>query len=185
MAEQGMTRANPLHGLALPVRIGLVAVEDAGRATRLVYRGAPEHLGDAFGVPLPTAPCRAHHDAGRAALWLGPDEWLLLAEADQPAMLRATLETRLAGKPASLVDVGHRNVGLIVTGPKAELLLSSGCPLDLDLAAFPVGMCTRTLLAKAEIVLWRTAPDTFRLEIWRSFAPYVAGLLGEAAREIA
>ena len=50
-------------------------------------------------------------------------------------------------------------------------------------AAFPVGMCTRTLFGKAEIVLWRTAPRPFRIEVWRSFAPYVLGCLDEACRE--
>ena len=62
-------------------------------------------------------------------------------------------------------------------------MLSGACPLDLDLRAFPVGMCTRTVLAKADIVLWRTGQDTFHLEVWRSFAAYVSGLLGEIARE--
>jgi len=38
-------------------------------------------------------------------------------------------------------------------------------------------MCTRTVLAKADIVLWRTGQTTFHLEAWRSFAAYVSGLL--------
>jgi glucoamylase len=37
--------------------------------------------------------------------------------------------------------------------------------LDLDIEAFPVDMCTRTVFAKADIVLWRTAPDTFHRRI--------------------
>jgi sarcosine oxidase subunit gamma len=44
-------------------------------------------------------------------------------------------------------------------------------------------MCTRTVFGKAEIVLWRTAAETFRIEVWRSFAPYVLGCLEEAGRE--
>jgi len=44
-------------------------------------------------------------------------------------------------------------------------------------------MCTRTVLAKADIVLWRTRDDAFHLEVWRSFSGYVTGLLGEIARE--
>jgi sarcosine oxidase subunit gamma len=63
-------------------------------------------------------------------------------------------------------------------------LLNAGCPLDLDLAAFPVGMCTRTVLAKAEIVLWRTSAEVFHVEVWRSFASYVTEYLAEAAREL-
>jgi sarcosine oxidase subunit gamma len=45
-------------------------------------------------------------------------------------------------------------------------------------------MCTRTMLAKSEVVLWRTAADAFRLEVWRSFAAYVAQFLAEAGRGI-
>jgi sarcosine oxidase subunit gamma len=33
------------------------------------------------------------------------------------------------------------------------------------------------------VVLWRTASDVFHIEVWRSFADYVAGLLNEAAQE--
>jgi len=38
------------------------------------------------------------------------------------------------------------------------------------------------MLAKAEVVLWRTALQEFRLEVWRSFAPYVTQYLDEASR---
>ena len=44
-------------------------------------------------------------------------------------------------------------------------------------------MCTRTVFAKAPIVLWRTDEDTFHLEVWRSFARYVMQLLAEVSRE--
>ena len=44
-------------------------------------------------------------------------------------------------------------------------------------------MATRTLFVKAEIGLWRRADTAFRLEVGRSFAPYVAHMLNEAARD--
>ena len=34
---------------------------------------------DAFSLQLPLKACRAAEGDARAALWLGPDEWLLLA----------------------------------------------------------------------------------------------------------
>ena len=46
-------------------------------------RPAREAAGEAFGLALPEDACRAHADAERAALWLGPDEQLLLAPAGQ------------------------------------------------------------------------------------------------------
>ena len=61
--------------------------------------------------------------------------------------------------------------------------MNGACPLDLDLREFPIGMCTRTVFAKADIVLWRTRAEAFHVEVWRSFAGYVTGLLGEIARE--
>ncbi len=136
---------------------------------------------EALGFAVPAQACRAGASGDRAALWQGPDEWLLLA-APQQAGLAARLTRALADLPHSLVDVSHRQVGLVLHGAQAADLLASGCPLDLDPAAFPVGMCTRTVLGKAEVVLWRTEAQAFHLEVWRSFAPYVTSYLGEAAR---
>jgi sarcosine oxidase, subunit gamma len=155
-------------------------------ACRWVLRGSEEVRAlseTALGVTVPAQACRAGVNGERAALWLGPDEWLLIAPASQSG-LATRLERALAQRPYSLVEVSHRQVALLVHGPQAATLLASGCPLDLDPAAFPVGMCTRTMLAKAEVVLWRTEATAFRVEVWRSFAPYVTQLLAEASRGI-
>ena len=80
----------------------------------------------------------------------------------------------------AVVDVGDRAIGLIISGPRVEAILATGCPLPLTEAAFPIGRATRSLYAKAEIVLWRRGPTTFHLEIGRSFTPYVAALLAKA-----
>jgi sarcosine oxidase subunit gamma len=152
--------------------------------TRLAARGGPEaaaRLGRAFGAALSSEPLRANLSGERAALWLGPDEWLLLAPSD--ATLARALEAGLDGEPGAIVDVSHRQLGLEVAGAGAAAVLNAGCPLDLDEQAFPVGMCTRTVLAKADIVLWRRAPDRFHLECWRSFAPYCFDFLRQAAAD--
>jgi sarcosine oxidase subunit gamma len=127
--------------------------------------------------------CRASGDGDRASLWLGPDEYLLLAPDAEGAALHASLATALAGSPHALVDVSHRQTAFEIIGPHAPDILNGGCPLDLDLAEFPVGMCTRTVFAKAEITLWRTASQTFHVEVWRSFTDYLTQLLAEVARD--
>ena len=148
------------------------------RAAR-TRRGRGRSLRRRFGVSPPertsTAP-RAR--ASRAALRLGPDEWLLIGpDGDGHPGARA-------GR-CSLVDVGHRNVGLTVSGTLAAEVLSSGVMLDLDVAAFPVGMATRTLFTKAEIVLWRRAPTTSMSRSGAPSQPYLRAVLAEAAREYA
>ena len=117
----------------------------------------------------------------RSALWLGPDEWLILAAPSDP--VAAALTQRLQPHPHSLVDISHRHTAIELTGPAAADVLNAGCPLDLDTTAFPSGMCTRTVLAKSEMILWRLAGENFRLEVTRSFAPYVRRFLLEAARD--
>jgi sarcosine oxidase, subunit gamma len=153
-------------------------------ATRYILRGGPEVRAaaeGAFGVDIPARVCRASVKDDRAALWLGPDEWLLIA-SQAGSSPGAALSAALAGRPHSLVDVSHRQTAFTVSGPHAALLLAAGCTLDLDEGAFAVDMCTRTMLAKAEVVLWRTAPQAFRVEVFRSFAAYVSRYLAEAAR---
>lgn len=181
MADLAASRALPW--IAVPA----AGVEPLPPATRFVLRGdaAVCHaVAAVLAVEVPQEACRAATSGERSCLWLGPDEWLLLAPAAQGAALGAALAAALSERPHSLVDVSHRQVALALTGPQAPLLLAAGCPLDLDARAFPVGMCTRTVLAKAEIVLWREAPQRFRLEVWRSFAPYLTQYLAEAARGI-
>ncbi len=174
----------PLDSFAMPGSAALTALPPVARFVLRGRPGAVEAAASAFGAPLPQLACRAVTvGEGRAALWLGPDEWLLLASPTDGPALAAALERALDGHPHSLVDVSHRQVGIEISGPDATAALNAGCPLDLDVPAFPPGMCTRTVLAKSEIVLWRTAAETFRVEVWRSFAAYVWSFLAEASRE--
>lgn len=155
-------------------------------ASRFVLRGGPQvwvAAVDALGLPRSDSTCRAVRNDGRAALWLGPDERLLLGPADAARDMEGLLQRAMAGMPHSLVEVSHAQTAVELTGARAAAALNIGCPLDLDPASFPVDMCTRTVFAKAQIVLWRTGPETFRVETARSFAPYVTKVLASAARE--
>jgi sarcosine oxidase, subunit gamma len=158
-----------------------------GPRERLIFRAHEEAAirlaGEAFGVPLPREACRFNANGSRSARWLGPDEWMLVVEDGAPEADIAAIESAIGTLAHSLVDVSHRSVTLALSGPHAEDILASGCPLDLALASFLVGMCTRTILGKAEIVLARTGPATFEIDVWRSFASYVRLLLEEARRE--
>ena len=170
---------------SLPLVHASTAVHVLPPARRYVLRGGVDVRSAAeraLGFSVPAAPCRATLDGEQAALWLGPDEWLLIGPEAPAAGPESALRAALAPLAHSLVDVSHRQCALSVAGPQAATLLAAGCPLDLDASAFPVGMCTRTMLAKAEIVLWRTGAQLFRLEVWRSFVAYVSLFLGEAAR---
>lgn len=163
----------------------LLSIAVAPPTTRLSVRGGAEaarRIGRAFGVDLPAVMLRAVEADRRAVLRLGPDEWMLLAPEVDPALAGA-LEAALAGEPGCVVDVSHREVGLDVSGAGVADVLNAGCPLDLGSEACPPGTCTRTLLGKADVVLWRRRETAFRVSCWRSFAPYVLEFMREAARD--
>ena len=118
----------------------------------------------------PAAPNTFVTDGERRVLWLGPDEWLVLHPC--------------GAEPGSTVDVSDTRVVLAVTGPHARSVLAHGCALDLHPAAFPVGSCAQTMLAKAAVVVMMVADDpVFWLLVRSSFARYVLEWLDDAAVE--
>ncbi len=166
----------------------MVEIGEGLPATRLILRGdaaVAARAGAAFGVSLSAVPhCANVQDGGaaggRAALWLGPDEWLLLAPEGDVPDLAGALDDALAGITHSLVEVSDGFVALWLRGEDAALTLSAGCPLDLDLAAFPPGMATRTVLGRIGITLWRRAAEDWHIEVARSHAAYARAFLTEA-----
>ena len=145
--------------------------------------GAIALIGAALDLPFPRLACRSVVAGATAALWLGPDEWLLIREGGNAEEMMAAMTAGLGNEPASLVEISNRQVGIEVTGSGAADALNAFNPLDLAETAFSVGTCTRTIFGKAEIILWRTGARTFRIEVWCSFAAYVLACLEEAGRE--
>ena len=81
---------------------------------------------------------------------------LLAPDGEAPALVAAATRV-LSERAASIVDVSHRSIAIEIRGARATDTLNAFCALDLDPHAFPIGMCTRTVFGKSEIVLWRTA----------------------------
>lgn len=113
----------------------------------------------------PLAPNTFAHDT----LWLGPDEWLVLGG----------LEQDYADHPAA-VDVSANRVCLELSGEAAAEVLARGCAVDLHHSVFPPGRCVQTLLARAQVILYRTDEHVFRLLVRPSFADYVRAWLRDA-----
>ena len=159
-----------------------VQLTPAAPASRISLRAPADSVGalsQALGLQLPTRPKTSVSGNGRHALWLGPDEWLVIDENGAELVGVAAS----AGVLHSATDVSHRNTAIVVSGPGAEATLAAGCPQDVSLIAFPVGACSRTLLGKAEVVILRLDDETFRVEVWRSFSDYAFGLLAEGAED--
>jgi len=116
-------------------------------------------------------------------LCLGPDEWLIIADPKGAKTLVKAFTKIEQGFIVSITDVSHRNIGFHLSGSDAVQALNVGCPLDLSLEAFPIGKTTRTVFESANIVLTRKGEDSFDIECWRSFAPYLRDFFARIAND--
>lgn len=179
MAEAAIKRDLPLAGPhAGGPGVSIRAAEPARRISLRVLADGIAAVSKGLGINLPTKPKSSARAGARAVLWLGPDEWMVIEEGERDPL--ADLER--AKTLYAAVDISHRNTAILVTGPKAADVVNAGCPQDLSVEAFPAGACSRTVLGKIEIVLYRMAEDTFRIECWRSFSDYAFEFLKDAAR---
>lgn len=184
MSKVMASRANPLDEKLFA--INSVSLTPAPQATRYSLRIHSSTNGKAaaekaLGFKLPSKPKTTVTNGSVTCLWLSPDEWFLFDESTNASFEK--LE-KIDASVASVVDISHRNCALTVTGKNAVTAMNAGCPQDLSLEAFPVGAASRTIYGKAEILLYRTAENEFRIECWRSFADYVWIFLQDAAKTV-
>jgi sarcosine oxidase subunit gamma len=183
-------------GAALPVErpgLRLVAAEPLRSFSLRGARAALAPLARLIDLSLPVEIGGVVRVEARAALMLGPDEWLLTGPEQDPwwedFRRRAEVLLREEGERAggervrgAVFEVSHHYAALRAEGVHVADLLNAGCPLDLDPAAFPPGRATRTLFGKIGILLWRETEQRFTLMVARSYARALAELLREAAR---
>lgn len=180
MAEAAVTtrRAHPLDGSVFAsTGVAITLAPECRRVNLRAGDDAVDALSAALGLALPRSPKASVTEGSRTAMWIGPDEWLVVDAKGDPVADCATVDA-----PHSAVDISHRNTAILVSGPAAADVINAGCPQNLALDVFSVGACSRTLLGKAEIVLLRVKPTVFRIEVWRSFSRYAFDFLEEAAR---
>ena len=118
---------------------------------------------------------------------------------DTPPKIDSDLKPALRESSLVLVPVATSHVDLWATESVLELAQRVGRPvlmvlnrapgrakLTQDVIAQLDGLHApraRTVLGKIEIVLLRTGEEDYRVECWRSFAPYAFGILVEGAED--
>jgi sarcosine oxidase subunit gamma len=126
--------------------------------------------------PLPQRPNAWTAGGGREVLWLGPDEWLVVAAPGTAAAVVAEVGQALAGLHHSVVDVSANRTVVELTGDGRLELLAEGCALDLHPRAWRPGHCAQTLLARVPVLLQERDHAT-RVFVRSSYAAHLAGWL--------
>ncbi len=152
-----------------------------GNSSDPAFMAGVEH---ALGIGLPVDPNTVSDGDGKQALWLGPDEWLIVTHSDDQAAVADALVEALSGVFSSVTDVTGGQTIITLSGERAREVLAKGCALDLHPRAFSEGRCAQTLVAGANVTLLRAGPEpSFDLIVRRSFAEYLALWLHDAALE--
>jgi len=156
------------------------------RTGKIILRGDPTEksflraVRGALDIDLPLAANTSSQGAHLSALWLGPDEWLLACATGGAAAAMEALRVALSGRHAAIVDIGDARCAARLSGAAARDVLAQGCAVDLHSRAFAPGAVAQTRLAQAEVILHRSAEDSFDIYVARSFADYLWRWLADA-----
>ena len=167
-----------------------IVLSERAPGTQIVIRGNAlderfrKDVADTLGLEVPVTPKTASTKAGKALLWLGPDEWLAVMETDAAAELCARLDAALEELHHAVVDVSHSRAVIGLAGANARDVLMKGTNIDLHPRQFGADSCIQARLARAHMLLHQR-DDSPRYDIYvhRSFAIYAWNWLYDAARE--
>ncbi len=195
MAE-GTPRQSPLAHLlpdqrargdagAAPVRLAerpfRAQVNLRGDAGEDAFRAAAEA---ALGLALPRTPNTSAAAGDWAVLWLGPDEWLVVAPTGGGDGIAGDLRRALSGQSAAVTEVDEARWVIAVSGACARDVLAKGCTLDLHAREFGPGRCAQGTVGAVDVILLQTDEvPSYELYVQRSFAERLWLWLEDAALE--
>jgi sarcosine oxidase subunit gamma len=139
------------------------------------------------GLPLRSGEVRSTDDA--AVLWLGPEEFLVVAPTEAHESLGGdllqALREALGDGEGQVVDLSANRTTFELTGPRSRAVLEKGCSLDLHPRAFKAGTALSTEIGNIPVVLWKTGDKSYRIFPRASFANFLGRWLLDAMREYA
>ena len=123
--------------------------------------------------------------ATKTALWMSPDELMLLTPYGEAGTAVAKLTEALSGVHHLAVDVSDARTMFKLEGDAAREVLAKGAPVDLARDQFGVGDLRRTRISHIAAAFWQSGegPDVFEIICFRSYATYLWEWLEESSRE--
>lgn len=138
-------------------------------------------LKKAVGLAVPK-PCCATMNDEAAAIWMAPDELLVLCPRDTVELGVRRLTSAMGDAHFLAVDVSDARVIFTLTGEDAMVreVLARLTPADMHPASFTAGHVRRTRLAQVATAIW-IKDGTADVFVFRSVSDYVGSLLENAA----
>ena len=139
---------------------------------------------NATGVDLPIAANTVATAGDVRILWLGPNEWWVVATDARRADLIDGLRQAFEGQHTNVTDVSESRTVITMTGPASREVLARGISLDLHPRAFGPGQCAQTSLSRTNVLLHQldNAPS-YEIYVLKSFSDYLWRWIGLIAED--
>ncbi len=138
---------------------------------------------DVLGFDLPKAPRTTGAWGDMKALWLSPDQWLVLCPGNKTAKLLSELNTAFKSLHSLAVDVSDMRAIIRIEGEYARTTVMKGTSIDLTHGDYPPGTIRRMKFAEVGALLHIIEDDVIEIYVFRSYADYAWEFLLKAARK--
>ena len=183
MTGDAAVKRSALEGIALPA-----GVREIPFLAQVTLRANPSdvelmtRLASSVGFELPTTANTVSGDLERHALWLGPDEWLVVGPPGSENSIESGCRDALGPATGAVVDVSANRTVVELRGQGARKILEGGCTIDLHPRAFHASCCAQTLVARTGVIIHQVTDEpVYRLFVRPSFATYLATWLLDAS----
>jgi sarcosine oxidase, subunit gamma len=137
----------------------------------------------ALGFDLPKAPRTSNGFGDIKALWLSPDQWLILCNGEKATELHAELVKELGSIHSLAVNVSDMRAVIRLEGDGIRETLMKGSTLDFTDGSYTPGTVRRLRFAEIAALMHVVDDTAIDLYVFRSYADYTWEFLLKAARK--
>ncbi len=173
---------------AEPTNLSMVMREIAGRGM-IDLRGLATDrkfmttVKTVLGFDLPKAPRTSTSWGDMKALWLSPDQWLILCPGEKALGLTDQITAALKSIHSLAVNVSDMRAIIRLEGEHARTTVMKGTSIDLTHDDYPPGTIRRMKFAEVGALLHIVDHDVIDIYVFRSYADYAWEFLLKAGRK--
>ena len=144
-------------------------------------------VGKSLGLILPNEPNTSSSSEKLTAMWLSPDEWLIVSNNlvekqndiyDLENLLKDTISKVKLG---SVVNVTDHFILINLEGNNVYDLLASACPFNFDKFMKNKGSVVQTIFAHIDIIVHHNDVNNLNLFVRRSFSEHLFSWMKDSA----
>ena len=164
---------------------GLVFYEMAhlGKLNMRADKSAGKIIKSITGCTFPPAANKFTTAGERHAVWLGPDEFMIMCEAGKDEELASAIQASFGSRHTAVTNITDALAAFHLKGAAVRQVLAKGCALDLNQNSFTSGDAAQTLLSHAAVTIMALTDDEFIVICRTSFASYLHNWFLDAALE--